>query len=479
MNYTNDNIGEIISGQRTSYTNYIMNINQDEKCKIYCVKNMTSEFQRYSWLIKRNYLINWYLDFLPAGVISTEPKSGKTIINYNTGVPIGYEALDQSIYIYNHYSIHVDIHQQENKYQIVGFNIKPYSINKEIYENCSQNIGAIEHAMSNGEKLFMKLPEANETESIIFSYDISFHMSNVSFASRWDHYKHMNSEIHWIGLINSNILICVITFIVVFIFSRALKKDIDIYNERVTSDDFIDEYGWKQVCYDVFRKPKHSMILSALVGTGLQLLIMIFYALTFSIFGYLKPESRGNIITLMIFVFVFTGMVEGYVSTWIYKLLQGKEWLKCTIVTALLFPSFALLILCIVNIMFSFEKSSAVLSIKDILSLFFLWICCCTPLVFLGSFLGIKKKSIRLPCKVNPLPSTVSSKPWYFHIKYAALIAGLIPFAATFIEFIYIMQSLWRHQVMILAWFLYVAVIFLIVTCAEISILFVYLNLCK
>jgi hypothetical protein len=81
-----------------------------------------------------------------------------------------------------------------------------------------------------------------------------FRPSNITFTSRWDRYFYTGRqrEMHWIGLINANVLILVISCLVIYILSRAIKKDIDIYNQKVIADEIIDEYGWKQVCNDVF-----------------------------------------------------------------------------------------------------------------------------------------------------------------------------------------------------------------------------------
>jgi hypothetical protein len=38
----------------------------------------------------------------------------------------------------------------------------------------------------------------------------------------------------------------------------------------VTSEEFLDEFGWKQVSNDVFRSPNKSMMLSTFIGTGIQ-----------------------------------------------------------------------------------------------------------------------------------------------------------------------------------------------------------------
>ncbi len=65
----------------------------------------------------------------------------------------------------------------------------------------------------------------------------------------------------------------------------------------------------------------------------------------------------------------------------------------------------------------------------DIIVLLLLWICCSSPLVLIGSFLGIKKKTIKNPCKVNPVPTTIPAKPWWLNTRTIFLISGTIPFS--------------------------------------------------
>jgi hypothetical protein len=42
--------------------------------------------------------------------------------------------------------------------------------------------------------------------------------------------------------------------------------------------------------------------------------------------------------------------------------------------------------------------------------------------------MGLKKKVIKNPCKVNPLPSSIPQKSWYLKLRYIILISGIIPF---------------------------------------------------
>jgi transmembrane 9 superfamily protein 2/4 len=70
-----------------------------------------------------------------------------------------------------------------------------------------------------------------ENEEIIYTYDVIFRSSNIKWATRWDHYLHsQNSQIHWVSILNSNIIILVFTLLIAHIFCRALKRDIDYIN---------------------------------------------------------------------------------------------------------------------------------------------------------------------------------------------------------------------------------------------------------
>lgn len=446
-------------------------INHNKKCKEYCTKKFNkNDIDVFQWLIERDYFVTFYLDSLPAAINRTNPITNKTKILYNTGLPIGY-IVNNTFYVYNHYVIYVDLHQKDDKYQIVGFNIEPLSITQNTSNDCI-NDPLPDYSNKNKQKL-------NIEGNISYTYDIIFRQSNVTFASRWDHYLNQNHDIHWIGLINANIVVFIFSFSVIFILLRVIKKDIEIYNRKVSIDEVFDEYGWKQICNDIFRRPKNLLLLSALIGSSVELMLMIGHSLLFAVLGFLRPESRGGLINIMICTFCIMGSVGGFVSSTIYKANGGKEWLKCSLLTACLVPGLSLSVLFVVRIMLTFEQSSGGINFGELAMLFLLWISISSPLVLIGSFLGNRMKTIKFPCKINKVPSTIENKPWYLKLKYTTWLTGFLPFATIFIEFVYIMEAMWKHQIYFLASFVSMAVMFLIISSSEISIIFVYLNLCK
>ena len=79
-----------------------------------------------------------------------------------------------------------------------------------------------------------------------------------------------------------------------------------------------DESGWKQVHGEVFRRPPHLALFSALIGTGYQLVVMIFFAILFAITG--SVYSRRFSMTLaFVLVYATTSFIAGYTSGSYYR----------------------------------------------------------------------------------------------------------------------------------------------------------------
>lgn len=170
------------------------------------------------------------------------------------------------------------------------------------------------------------------------------------------------------------------------------------------------------------------MLLSAFVGTGIQLFVMLLITLLCGTIGFLSPENRGALLTLMILLFVFMGGFAGYWSTRFYKMFNQANWLHNAIATAVLYPSFAFAVFIVINIFLTFEGSSGAIPFSTIITLLLLWICCSSPLVLIGAFLGIKKKAMKNPGKVNVVPSSIPKQPWYLESNILCLVSGVLPF---------------------------------------------------
>ena len=470
-----DTLGEILTGEVLYTTDYIANTNEDEFCQVLCYNSFTDKTVNViKKLIRRRYFTNWIVDKLPAGLILYNEETKQTSLKYFNGIPLGYHK-DGVFYIYNHYQFHILLNKiDEDRFNIVGFNIMPISIKHNKEEAvCAKEAKLI---LQNLEQEPQPLVEGN----ILFTYDVIFEYSDITLASRWDHYKTARAGIHWGGIILSEVLIVIISVILITILCRNLKADISSYNYRVSNLEEINEYDWKQISGDVFRPPAvNVLLLSSILGTGTQLFLMMTATLFFGLFGFMNPEQRANILNIGILFFCFMGLPGGYISALFYRFWGGVSWLRVSLLTSILFPGTLIFGYIIVNIVLSIERSNAAVHFYDIISLFILWIFCTFPLILIGSFFGYKSRRMSVPCDINRIPSAIPDKPCYLHYKYITFLTGFIGFATIFIEFNYVMSALWRHQIYFMATFIWVSFLLFVIVVGEMAILFVYLNLCR
>ena len=96
-------------------------------------------------------------------------------------------------------------------------------------------------------------------------------------------------------------------------------------NQAESVKGILEHCLWKPVCGDESRLPTHIM-LSVLAGTGMQLCMMILVSLVFSCLGFLSPNCIA-ILTTVLVLYVFLGMVAKYFSPCLYKrtVLQWKN----------------------------------------------------------------------------------------------------------------------------------------------------------
>jgi transmembrane 9 superfamily protein 2/4 len=108
-----------------------------------------------------------------------------------------------------------------------------------------------------------------------------------------------------------------------------------------------------------------------------------------------------------------------------------------------------------------------------------LWLCISVPLAFLGAYFGWKKPVDEPPVRVNQIPRQIPEQVWYMKPIVSILMGGILPFGAIFIELFFILSSIWLHKFYYLFGFLFIVFVILILTCAEITIVMCYFQLCS
>jgi transmembrane 9 superfamily protein 2/4 len=173
------------------------------------------------------------------------------------------------------------------------------------------------------------------------------------------------------------------------------------------------------------------------------------------------------------------GSFAGYFSARLYKMFKGKAWKRNTFLTAFSFSGSLLTVVAGINVALSTSKSSLAIPLSSLLLLVGLWLGVCAPLVAVGAYFGFKSEEIKHPVRVNNIPRQIPAQPWYLHPVPSVLVGGILPFGAIFIELYFIMSAIWLSQVYAVFGFLFVVLLITAVTCAEISIVMTYFQLCS
>lgn len=478
-----ENLGEVLRGDRIENSPYSMDFRIDEQCKVQCRIDALNEAQAkvFQERIKNEYRVNMILDNLPVAIVRMREDNGHPIKTYERGYSVG-RIEDDKFYLNNHlrFTILYHLDMETDNSRIVGFEVEPFSIRHKYSGGWSDERPPALTTCSRFDTEKEEPQEVAEGKEVVFTFDVRFRPSDVKWASRWDTYLLVtDDQIHWFSIINSLMIVLFLSGMVAMIMMRTLHRDISKYNQLETAEEAQEETGWKLVHGDVFRPPQAALLLCVYVGTGSQLLGMALVTMIFAVLGFLSPANRGGLMTAMLLLFVFMGLFAGYFAARLYKSFKGDEWKKMTLETALTFPGILFAVFFILNLLVWGQKSSGAVPFGTLFALCFLWFGISVPLVFIGSYFGFKKPAPEDPVRTNKIPRQIPEQQWYMNPVFSVLIGGILPFGAVFIELFFILTSMWLHQFYYLFGFLCLVFVILIITCAEITIVLCYFQLCS
>jgi len=482
---SSENLGEILRGDRIENSAYTIIASVPIVCQVLCQREYsTKDLKKFCSAIDDEYRHHWILDNLPAAVSKTlQDPNGNTIPIYEEGFPIGApaEGREKTYELNNHISLKIWYHTsgEGEGLRIVGFEVEPRSIQHD-EEFQSDDPNAYPKSCVEDNPAPQIISRKQKSVKVIWTYSVSWLPSDVKWGSRWDIYLYMtDDQIHWFSIINSLMIVLFLTGMVAMIMMRTLHADFRRYRESLEAQEEIEEFGWKLVHGDVFRPPVHPMLLSVFVGTGVQVVTMTLMTMIFAVLGFLSPANRGSLMTAFVVLFVLAGTTAGYTSARLCKLMKYQNWKRCTLMTALLLPGIVFGIFLVLNACLASVDSSGTVPFTTLLSLMALWFGISTPLVFVGSFFGYRAPAIEPPVRTNQIPRQVPEQVWYMQPLASILMGGILPFGAVFIELFFILSSIWQHQFYYMFSFLFIVFFILVLTCAEITIVMCYFQLCS
>lgn len=322
---------------------------------------------------------------------------------------------------------------------------------------------------------------------IQFSYSVEWVEEQILWKHRMQRYADSRFlpstfEIHWLSIINSIVLVLLLTAFLTIILLRVLKNDFSRYMELDDEAVEEEESGWKLIHGDVFRFPQNPALFCAAVGVGNQLIITTFCHLMLALTGMISTTRRGSLLAGVVVLYCLTSFVAGFSSIRLYQQMNGKNWVQCIVITAGLFPGPVVGIFMWVNSVALAHGSTSALPFTTILTVTALYTFLAFPATVLGGIIAKNyiPADFNAPTRTTKVAREIPTEiPWYRARPFQILIAGFLPFSAIYIELHYIFASMWGHQIYTLFGILLLAFTLLIVVTSFITVALLYFQLAR
>lgn len=475
-----ENLGEILIGDKVLPTLYSVDMKVDRQRLTACNKSYSSDqIKLFSSMVRKKYKVRWLLDSLPNLQPLDMKDSGGThqLMLYEQGFDLGYLSDNGSVlYIYSHVHIEVDYHEK----RIVGFRTLPT----------------------------LAQPLTTASAAVNWTYSVKWKRSSQSWGSRWDVYGLRNSSEGKSVYILSTLSSLIFIFVLSMYLRRRLGLRIltnlglnraNMYIERVAdevysvsltgdaSDSSLDNIDidrdsvapWMLLRDQVYFPPVLPELLCALVGAGVQILVIILTVALLAMLGILYAAHRGLLLNCILITFFLTCGVNSFVSAWLYKSmsLRRRDDIGNFATSFFLFPLLLLLIIFPVNIMLQHRNSSSSIYWRTLGMIIFGWLSISFFVSSIGYYLG-KRRSVRhmdTATFMRQVPRTATTSGLLPHIVRVGV--GAASFAVLWVPLKFIYMSVWGtmfYQLYALQW---VSVLLWLFFSSELCVAYVFWQL--
>ncbi|KAI8093607.1 uncharacterized protein BX664DRAFT_330099 [Halteromyces radiatus] len=454
-----------ISGDRPVKSDYKIIALENSECSTLCTQSWTvADAMKAKELIQNDYQVEWWLDDIPSATASYTNEISTRV--YRVGFPLG-QIIDGNVYINNHVTFNIlyGINKDNNKIDIIGFEVYPESMKA---DDCQRK--TIDHTMQQ---------VTERRSSVTFTYTVKWkQIQSMPQPNPWDMFLiPPDVDTHFIATINMAIMILLLSLVIGVIMMKTLKKEVVSHDE--IHDDFEDVVGWRLVHRDVFRRPIYGGLLAPMIGTGLQVFIVISIIIGSIYKGWTYPAKPGSLISLFIQFYIFSSSIAGYWSSRVHKAFRGKSWMFNAILTSLMLPGFIFICLFIESFFAWSAESSLAISFRGWVTLILLWILVVMPLTLIGAYFGEKCDRIEHPVRTSQMPRLIPKKRWYQQYSMSLLLGGVIPFAIVFVDLNELLKSRCNGE-------FYFAIPHFVLTCmvmslttAQVSVILIFFQLCN
>jgi len=450
-------LGSSLIGERSRESLYTIQFRRPVENKQLCTPKMLTakEVRKFQIAIQKHFEYEMFIDDLPVYYqvgYYRKPHKGDPTPKY---------------YLFTHRDFHI-----------------LYNDNRIISVNITRNVGIPVNL------------QPDQQSQVSFTYSVHWSRTNIPFKDRniWQTGARITPgqmEAHWLWVLNSSLLVILLTGLLSMILLRTLKNDIARYLQLDQIDateamearkdgtfDEIDDSGWKRIRGHVFRPPEYPMVFSAIIGVGAQILMISTFLLILAVVGYFYPGNHGRLYVAAIIAYSVTAYVAGYISSKKFKEFKGEDWMICCFLTSTLYFAPLLFTFIIINSIAISYGSSTALPFGTILAMVLLWAFVTFPLTLYGAYKGTFSTEVDYPCAPKYIKRGIPADlAWYYNPLVQIVVAGFLPFIAIYVEVHTLFMSMWGHQVYTLFGILLLTFIILLVVTSFVVILLCYFQL--
>mmetsp|Transcript_4286 Transcript_4286/g.6425 ORF Transcript_4286/g.6425 Transcript_4286/m.6425 type:complete len:646 (-) Transcript_4286:351-2288(-) len=342
-------------------------------------------------------------------------------------------------------------------------------------------------SVSTDSKRKVDITDVTKPTSVKFSYSVEFEEDDLPWRKRFSRYTDSGFvprvfEIHWLSIINAFVLVLLLTAFLIVILMRVLKNDFARYMDIDEETMEEEESGWKLIHGDVFRFPVHNTLFASAIGTGTHLITATMIILILALTGFLSTTVRGSLLSGSVVTYCLSSCVSGYVSTRLYLQMNGKNWVRCALLTASLFPVPVAIVFMWVNSVALAKRSTSALPFGTLFTISCLYCLLCFPLTVFGAIAAknYAKKDFDAPTRTTKVQREIPSEIPFYHSRFFQMcVAGFLPFSAIYIELHYIFASMWGHQIYTLFGILFFAFILIVIVTGFNTVALLYFQLAR
>lgn len=481
--FTHQSLSHVLHGERPRLTAYDLRLLKPVACYQACTTNFTTSHIRLLYRrAVQGFRVRLTLDDLP--VVERDTNA------FRMGYSLG-QVDEKHVDLVNHLQFTVMYHapddyermgeRQGKVYRIVGFEVKGNSIKD---NECPKNDQPLKGETEQVQPL--QVGKDDNPTQVRFTYSVKFVESRVRWATRFDTLLKVSRgrrKMQMFAIVNSMMLAVFLTATCGVVLLRTLRRDCARYGIAAggviddLDEDFDHDVGWRMLRGDVFRAPKAGGVLSVLAGTGVQLVVLTGVTLIFALLGVVRPERRGNWISGLVLCWVLSSGLGGYVAARLHKAMGGVRWKLVTLGVGLMLPGVGFGTFFIVNVGMWMMGSIGAAPLVTMIVGLFVWLGVSVPLAFVGTYLGYSRRKYDFPVRTNEIPRPIPKQPRWLGGVFLWALAGIVPFGVVCIELRVILNSIYADEFYHFFGFLVAVLSILAITCAEVSVVVVFVKL--